>query len=308
MNRRSVRILFAWAAIISAGCGENTELFTDDLAQEESSQNGLSLNGLSWNGLSWNGLSWNGLSWNGLSWNGLSWNGLAADSFRAWFLGQTAGPASSDLVMRYIVKCAAPAGAVLSATIGDVTYSWAGELGLAPQWTAGNPIPVLEQQLITACLAAHVNKFGLRVGISVLGYKSDGSPIPVAVKELETFKVKEGCFFGNLFSGEGIFVGNDSTWGPDRSSVRACAITEKQGVNNSCPPLAFAGVCSELCAKGAISNYYSSCRINNRAYASLNTRIADTQIYHCGDHICQTSESCGTGNTADNCKDCGPCQ
>lgn len=307
---------FVVAAATIAGCGAGpgeagslTQLQDTDngLSSNGLSWNGLSDNGLSWNGLSWNGLSGNGLSWNGLSWNGLSWNGLSTSEFSAWFTGQSGGVAYTDMVMRYIVKCAAPAGTSLGATIGGVSYTWDGELGLAPQWTAGSAIPVAEQQLITACLGAHANKFGLRLSISLTGYKSDGSPIVATKDETKSYAVREGCFFGNMFSGEGVFAGNDSVLPLNKSSTRACALSIGNQPNNSCPPMAYAGACAQRCQTRGDKNVYASCTYGGTSYPAITTRISDDIVYKCGDGICQASESCGTGTTANNCADCGPC-
>src|SRR4051812_38403252 len=60
------------------------------------------------NGLSTNGLSTNGLSTNGLSTNGLSANGLSTHGFNLWWDSNAASV--SELVMRYVVHCAVPAG------------------------------------------------------------------------------------------------------------------------------------------------------------------------------------------------------
>jgi len=112
------------------------------------SANGLSANGLSANGISANGLSANGLSANGLSANGLTLNGLANPSFASWFAND---PAASDMLMRYLVRCAVPAGQIRSFTDpGTGThYSWPGNLGLAPSWASGTPANLTEQKIIT---------------------------------------------------------------------------------------------------------------------------------------------------------------
>jgi hypothetical protein len=279
----------------------------DELSIAMRMQGEVQQNGLALNGLSSNGLSRNGLSRNGLSRNGLSRNGLASADFSSWFLGQTEGTGYSDMVMRYLVKCAAPSNTVLSATVLGITYSWPGGLGLAPTWVAGNPIPPAEQEIMTACLAAHVNKFGAHVVFSLLGFGASGAAIPLGANELKSFAVKEGCFFGNLFTDDGVLVGNDSIWGGDKSSVRDCAIAMAGKSNNNCPPMIFAGECNKLCVVESKTNAYRSCSFNGKSYAALNSRIVNTDIYQCGDHICQLSESCGTGNTPGNCKDCGPC-
>jgi hypothetical protein len=295
------------AAVICMGCSPEEELATAPLARAEQTDNGLTINGLSSNGVSSNGLSRNGLSRNGLSRNGLSRNGLSAAEFHDWFARQAEGIAYSDMVMRYVVKCAAPAGTSISATIDGLTYVWPGGLGLAQEWVAGSSISPVEEQLVSACLAAHVNKFGVHVAISVLGNTSSGAPIPRTNRELTDYPIKEGCFFGNVFTDEGVFVGNDSVWTGDKSSVRDCAITVSGQPNDNCPPMIFAGQCNRICIPDAAKLSYTSCTFGGRTYAPLNTRIARGDIYQCGDHVCQISESCGNGNSPRNCRDCGPC-
>lgn len=288
-TRLGVPLLFL-AACGGSGEGLATESFLEVLG----------------NGLSVNGLSVNGLSVNGLSFNGLSVNGLSTPAFNNWF---DSNPASlSNLIMKYVVRCAVPAeqNLTFTATAGG-TYSWSGLLGLAPDWATGAPATVVEQQLVSACLAAHVNKFGVNVPISVLGYDGTGTPIPMGPTELTDYPVKEGCFFGNLFNGDGVFVGNDSTWSVSDSSSRDCAITHFRKPNNNCPPMTFAGRCGDLCSPNAFHNSYFSCRYNGNSYMVVNTRIPQNVLYYCGDGICQVSEQCGNGITPNNCKDCGPC-
>ena len=48
--------------------------------------------------------------------------------------------------------------------------------------------------------------------------------------------------------------------------------------------------------------------MNGIQYKVLTTRLRPSDVYTCGDGVCQVSEHCGTGQTADNCGlDCGPC-
>jgi hypothetical protein len=65
---------------------------------------------------------------------------------------------ASASLMRYVARCALSDDQSLTYTSSSsqMTYVWRGNLGLAPVWAAGHPIPVAEQQLVTACLAAHV--------------------------------------------------------------------------------------------------------------------------------------------------------
>ncbi|WP_240486958.1 hypothetical protein [Hyalangium minutum] len=262
-------------------------------------------NGMSPNGLSANGLSANGLSANGLSANGLSANGLSMPSFTSWF---TQNPAQNDMVMRYIVRCAVHDNEFRQYRDPQtqLVYTWSGGLGLAPGWAHGAPANLAEQQLVSACLAAHVNKFGMSVPISVLGKTATGQYIPVTLDELLRYTRQEGCFFGNLFNGEGVFAGSD---GPrlqsTESSSRACAFSSG---GNACPPIVDAGRCDQLCEPFLLGGLYVSCTYNGVTYKPLTTRISQHAIYRCGDGVCQFTESCGRGSIPDSCEaDCGRC-
>src|SRR6185312_3124213 len=96
-------------------------------------------------------------------------------------------------------------------------------------------------------LAAHTNKFGLQVPISLQGLDATGAPIPVADSEFTTYRQREACFFGNLFTGEGIFSANGSPWLSILSSVRACGL-QSEGTPDQCAPIHHVGSCSSFCA------------------------------------------------------------
>lgn len=305
-KRTAAGLLLALAALGLTACGPMTP---PERAVEQglSVGNGLSPNGLSQNGLSQNGLSQNGLSQNGLSQNGLSQNGLGT-AFTTWF---NQDRATADVVMQYLVRCAVASGQVRTWTnpLTGVTYTWAGALGLAPGWASGALATTTEQQLITACLAAHVNKYGVHVSISVQGRNSTGVAIPLEWNELTSYSVREACFFGNLFEGEGIFVGEDhAPWSSSYSSVRACALDYTYGPTPDCSPLVVVGDCSTLCTLDPGGTYYTSCSYAGKSYKPLTTRLRSSDIYRCGDGTCQFTESCGSGYSYFSCQsDCGRC-
>ncbi|MDY7228059.1 hypothetical protein [Hyalangium rubrum] len=269
---------------------------------------GLSANGLSVNGLSVNGLSVNGLSVNGLSVNGLSVNGLLSATFKSWF---EADPVASDTLMKYAVLCAVPANQVrtFTSTLTGLKYTWQGLLGLAPGWSTGLPATQAEQQVITACLAAHANKFGIHISISVLGLSALGLPIPFTSSELETYSEDEACFFGNAFTDEGIFAAtNRSLLHASESTARACGLSSRHA-STDCPPIVHVGSCKSYCTLDSTRTYYTQCTYNGVSYRPITTRILPTDIYSCGDGVCQFTESCGNGGTYDNCfVDCGACR
>jgi hypothetical protein len=260
------------------------------------------------NGLSVNGLSVNGLSVNGLSVNGLSVNGLSSLSFGLWF---QKNPPLADEVMRYVVRCALPAGQTLSYLdlLSLKRYTWTGVLGLAPGWASGLPATLAEQQVITACLAAHTNKYQQHVSFSVLGRTADGQRIPFTQAELSEYSQQEGCFFGNLFRDEGFYVGGLRLLDEQESTTRACALSPMtdDGLSN-CPPMRHIGKCTERCRLDATQQFYEECTYNGTTYRPLTTRLRPEDVYSCGDGVCQLSESCGTSNQYYNCGlDCGPC-
>ncbi|QRK13675.1 hypothetical protein JQX13_18830 [Archangium violaceum] len=261
------------------------------------------------NGLSLNGLSLNGLSLNGLSLNGLSLNGLSTTNFANWFNGN---PAGHEQLMRYMVRCAVPAGQTRSFVNPStgVFYTWQGGLGLAPSWASGAPATVVEQQVVSACLAAHANNYGLHISISVLGRDANGVDIPYTADELASFPRKESCFFGNVFTSEGLFAGNDrNALAAEESTSRPCGLRGYGALSNAeCTQLKRIGQCEQHCTLDANGMYYTQCTVNGMQYRPLTTRMRPQDVHRCGDGVCQQGESCGWGVTADSClPDCGSC-
>ncbi len=262
------------------------------------------------NGLAFNGLAFNGLAFNGLAFNGLAFNGLNSAEFHAWFQEE---PALRDMLMSYMVQCAIPSGQTRTYTSPQtgIKYTWKGNLGLAPDWASGKPSTVKEQQVVSACLAAHGNKYGVHIPISVLGRTADGVGIPYTTSELTTFSEREGCFFGNLFNDEGLYAVSDAPpLHVEESTARGCALsTVKDASIQECQPLVrLSDHCDKYCIMDTSKKFYASCTYQGITYQPLTTRIRPEEIYTCGDGTCQLTEQCGTGTTAESCKsDCGVC-
>jgi hypothetical protein len=270
--------------------------------------NGLTTNGLTTNGLTTNGLTTNGLTTNGLTTNGLTDLAMAGPAFAQWFSSNP--PEYSEMVMRYLVTCAVPSGQVRTYLSQGVVYTWTGGLGLAPGWASGAPATEAEQQLITACLAAHANKYGLRVQVSVQGRNGQGALIPLTPGELVLFSEQEACFFGNVFNGEGVYSGSDRVLNEQESTARACGLSSQgPGSTQGCAPIVQVGNCSNLCTRDATSkSAYGRCTVNGKSYLALTTRLRAQDIYRCGDGVCQFTESCGNSNGGGSCRaDCGTC-
>jgi len=262
----------AWLATLclwvgASGCGpaeSPTEpLELDSQIQAISSHNGVSANGL----------SANGLSANGLSANGLSANGLSAAAFASWF---SDNPGQADMLMTYVIRCAVPAGQSRSFTRNGRTYTWHGGLGLAPDWASGHSINHNEQQVVTACLLAHVNRFGRHINISVLGLNAWGNAIPFTFGELALYGAREACFFGTLFTPNSLFFGVDQSSGDEsRYVTRACGAMEPGSDSPpQCAPMRFVGRCSQLCtSQGSSGLFYTNCTYNGVSYRPLTTRM-----------------------------------
>ncbi len=312
-NSRLGLLPAALLALLLSGCGVSPEQEPAAPPKMEGTSslgvdtNDMSANGLGTNGLGTNGLGTNGLGTNGLATSGLSISTMNGTEFVTWF---NQDPALANMVMRYIVICAVTEGSDRAWTNPStgVQYTWHGSLGLTPAWASGSPASEVEQQIITACLAAHANKYGLQVPFSIQGLDATGTPIPVGANEFNTYSQREACFFGNLFQGEGIFAGNDAVLAAPLSSVRACGLETGANQVDECPPIHDVGPCHEFCVPDAQNHYYLSCNYNGRTYRTMTTRIRSADIFTCGDGVCQISESCGTGLVPGSCRDCGPCR
>ena len=305
-----------WAAglfvvlVAGAGCGGAVlpEEPEPGLAQDTQSLEGD--NGLDPNGLATNGLATNGLATNGLATNGLATNG----AFASW-LNQD--PAVRADLMKYIVACAVPAGQARTYTNRStgVHYSWSGHLGLTPDWASGKRATETEEQLVSACLAAHANPYGWHVTFSIQGRNAKGVAIASTAQELSDYNVREACFFGNLFRNQGLYAGNDrNSLEHDESTVRGCGLSSTQfGVNPDCTPILRVGSCSQFaCTLDPSGLFYSNCSLWGINYHPVTTRLSPSSINVCGDGVCQATEQCGRGRgqrQPDNCSvDCGICR
>jgi hypothetical protein len=194
-NTSWLAVSLALAATLG-GCNAPSENDTDTSAESELvGENGLSMiNGLSMtNGLSGNGLSGNGLSGNGLSGNGLVMNPLATTGLvSSTFLMNSAAGRST---LTYMVKCALPLGHNITKTdLTGASYTFAGGLGLTPQWETGTCDGDC-QRWISACMLAHVNTAGIHVPIWIVGQNTG-----LGWGQSATYPNQEGTFFGNIFT------------------------------------------------------------------------------------------------------------
>lgn len=172
-------------------------------------ENGLSWNGLANNGLANNGLANNGLANNGLANNGLANNGLANNGLTSASLTSLDGLQNlldtnpyTSMFLSYVVSCALPAGQTIvvpSAANPGQSYTFTGELGVAPGWGLSDGASCDEtcQRWVSACVISRVNYLGVHVEISIRG---DNAALALADGEAAGFPDREATYFGNLFA------------------------------------------------------------------------------------------------------------
>ena len=91
------------------------------------------------------------------------------------------------------MRCALPAKHKITKTYSGVTYTFAGEIGVAPEWETG-ACGTSCQELVSACMMAHVNTKGQHIGLWIVG----SSPA-LGWGYTTDYPFQEGSFFGNIF-------------------------------------------------------------------------------------------------------------
>jgi hypothetical protein len=227
----------AWNGLAYNGLSFNG-LTWNGLAWNGLAYNGLSFNGMSYNGLSYNGLSYNGLSYNGLSYNGLSYNGLSYNGLE--------DPVVNNFVT-YLISCALPENDSVTYDIDGKSFTFAGELGLAPEWkfsSCGKSC----QRWVTACMLARLNKLGQHVEISLRG---EHKALKTDRSERKDFTVREATYYGNLFEGADKIYTCHS---PDQANiVRVC------GDSLTGCPMNVVGSCDDACKSQGAHKSFRDC-------------------------------------------------
>src|SRR6185312_4630778 len=98
----------------------------------------------------------------------------------------------------YLVKCALAANdSLVKADQNNVNYTFAGGLGLCPQWKNGGvSTDATCQELVSACMMAHVNTAGVPVP---LWLDAQTPAIGWGIDKVN-FPFQEGSFFGNIIA------------------------------------------------------------------------------------------------------------
>ena len=178
----SVGLAVVMAAL--AGCAEQPEDLSGDDSAALASENGMkTINGMKIH---------NGLASLG---NGLS---LSASLKSPAGLSSTSGlmtTADGRTTVTYLVKCALPAGRTV--TKADQTgklYTFAGQVGVAPEWETGSCGGTCERW-VSACMLAMVNTTGDHYPLWLVAQN------PAINWGLDpSFPFQEGSFFGDIFT------------------------------------------------------------------------------------------------------------
>jgi hypothetical protein len=179
---------------------------------------------------------------------------------------QSPSGASLRRLLEYVVGCALPVGDHFQFDWMDATgtmhqESYQGRGGLAPNWKNA-AMNVAEQEWVSACVAARTNWYGTSVHISMRG----NLPLLVPdVSESHTFPVREGAFWGNIFSSTphlSACFDSDNVL-HSRALGRECAAGHDEfGVVEECGMISIVGSCQQTCSAPNTSGYYGRCSVN----------------------------------------------
>lgn len=256
--QNSMRLVMSSALVLLAACNAVTDTPSDDPVGHRTQAIELV-----------NAIGQNALDLHALHLNNLHLNPLRPTALDPDALATLQDPGSNGVLARqfieYTTSCALTSGQAFSFAWTDTAgtthqESYPGLFGLAAYWARG-PLKASDTRLISACLAARVNWYGVHVTLSA---RSSGTRLPVSDQERSTFTLLEGAFFGNLFgSTQAVY----SCYDPDhvdaaRARYRDCAAGHRNddGSIADCGILRRLGPCSSWCAdKDPTDGYYARC-------------------------------------------------
>ncbi len=133
-------------------------------------------------------LTSNALTSNALTSNALTSNALTSNALT--------DPSGREL-LKYVTNCALAEGQSVEFVSEGVTYSYPGQLGLAPEWgLEGGSCNAACQGWVSACLLARLDYLGEKVTISLRGNNAALTP---TFTEFKKYTKREGTYYGNVF-------------------------------------------------------------------------------------------------------------
>ncbi|WP_437893594.1 hypothetical protein [Sorangium sp. So ce124] len=247
-------------------------------------------NGYLANALNFNALNFNALNFNALNFNALNFNGMDPNA-RASILNPGANGALARDLLRYIVSCSLGPAQTFSFSwtdSGGVVHpeAYRGSLGIAPWWSSsGIANDTFHQRLITACVAARTNWYGVSVMVSL---RDDYNGLGTQPSEISTYTVREGAFWGNLFSSTPYVRACYSPGGVTRARqmMRDCAaghvtVDPATGATTvqGCGPMVILGSCDTLCSGvDTTRGFYRQCLEDPSIWPWLRTDLVVTSF------------------------------
>ena len=251
------------AMALGACTGDGGEPAGVDEPPLDTSRPGLSSsNRLALNRLALNRLALNRLALNSLALGKLAMTELDVTRWQLVDSPDLLGTEAGREVLKYVVQCALDPDDIMIGTNGGQTYEFPGLLGLTPQWRH-RQLTKREQELVSACLLAHVNAFGMPIPISLRSVRA----LSATEQEREDYPVYEGTFFGQIFEGsmtraytcQGSAAEAALAHSEDRA-LRVCTNgTDQCGILS-------AGRCRDVCETRTVDMGWSDCWAEGKRY------------------------------------------
>jgi hypothetical protein len=174
--------------------------------------------------------------------------------------------------LKYIVRCALPAGSKVAVPNGDGKDILEGMFGVAPEWAHAR-LSDTGERWVSACLLAFVNALGEHVLVSVRGDQASLKSTVTAEERIE-FSFQEAAFYGNLFSEDGaqyVCRGKGADVPSPSRSKRLCSDpSERPGVSQC--GMIITGNCRDVCSvEDAADRFVTHCRGGDRVYDEVVT-------------------------------------
>jgi hypothetical protein len=164
-----------------------------DEKTETTQQSAVLANAILANAILANAILANAILANAILANDLSSEAILANSLLP---GALEDPAARQF-LQYTVSCALSPSQSVTFQVDGTTYTYAGELGLEPQWgVPGGSCGTTCQRWVSACLLARVDYTGTKRDISMRG---EHPALAVSTAEERAYTVPEAAYFGNIF-------------------------------------------------------------------------------------------------------------
>ena len=251
------------------------------------------------NQLAYNKLGVNKLGVNSLSGHNLSISRLGDGTLIADDLDGLETTDDGRELLTYIMRCALNEGDVLEATYSGNTYEFPGLLGLVPEWETRG-LTSTEKQIVSSCLIAHVNAFGISVVISARMIDK----LYADATERSTYRDYEGTFFGETFTAmtqsDPIFLyscqGDDYdiaiAHSPTDRANRACTDGDE-----GCGDIVALGRCRDVCDTYSDEYGWTGCWVGTTRYANTMSIFLGDADPDSANDTCGASTSCTGGSS-----------